>query len=66
MDYLGRWLGDERQWVTLKNLPLTGSQLRHWNITLYGHTTILSTLSHLVMKLLKIKLMQFLPLSNDH
>jgi len=38
MDYLGRWLGEEHQWVTLQNRSLIGSQLRHSNVTLYGYT----------------------------
>ena len=38
MDYLGHWLGEEHQWVTLQNRSLIGSQLRHWKFTLYGHT----------------------------
>jgi len=38
MDYLGRWLGEEHQWVTSQNRLLIGSQLRHWNFTLYGYT----------------------------
>jgi len=38
MDHLGRWLGEEHQWVTLQNRLLIRSQLRHWNVTLYGYT----------------------------
>ena len=38
MDYLGRWLGEEHQWVTLQNRSLIGSQLRHWNFKLCGYT----------------------------
>jgi len=49
MDYLGGWLGKKHQWVTLQNRPLIGSQLCHWNVTLYGHITILMTLSHVVV-----------------
>jgi len=35
MDYLGRWLGEEHQWMTFQNHSLIGSQLGHWNVTLY-------------------------------
>ena len=66
MDCLGRWLGEGHQWVTLQNRPLIASQLRYcqfWNATFM---VILSTLSHLVVKLLTLKVMQFLPLSNNH
>ena len=49
-----------------QNSPLIGSQLCHlqfWYVTVM---VILSTLSHLVMNVLTLQLMQFLPLSNDH
>jgi regulation of enolase protein 1 (concanavalin A-like superfamily) len=41
MDCLGRWLGEEHQWVTVQNRRLIGSQLRHcqfWIVTFYGYT----------------------------
>ena len=38
MDYVGRWFGEEHQWVTFQNRSLIWSQLRHWNVTLYGYT----------------------------
>ena len=38
MDYLWRWVVEEHQWVTVQNHPLFGSQLCHWNVTLYSYT----------------------------
>ena len=66
MNSLGRWLGEEHQWVLSKIALRLGPSYVIVSSGTLPFMVTLSTLSHLVMKLLILKLMQLLRLSNEH